>query len=152
MLKKHPRALAFIFFTEMWERVGFYTLMAILVLYMDKVLGWSDARKGDSYGIFLALCYFVPLLGGWLGDKIIGQIRTVRAGAFLMALGYVGLALSGPGRRELRQRTSRKILQPSPPRPVLPVSRGAHAPGRGSGRDLPQEAQALCRVMAGGQA
>jgi proton-dependent oligopeptide transporter, POT family len=98
MLKKHPRALAFIFFTEMWERVGFYTLMAILVLYMDKVLGWSDARKGDYYGLFLALCYFVPLLGGWLGDKIIGQIRTVRAGAFLMALGYVGLAVSGPGR------------------------------------------------------
>ena len=98
MLKKHPRALAFIFFTEMWERVGFYTLMAILVLYMDKVLGWSDGRKGDTYGLFLALCYFVPLLGGWLGDRIIGQIRTVRAGAFLMALGYVGLAVSGPGR------------------------------------------------------
>jgi len=98
MLKKHPRALAYIFFTEMWERVGFYTLMAILVLYMDKVLGWSDARKGDYYGLFLALCYFVPLLGGWLGDKVIGQIRTVRAGAFLMALGYVGLAISGPGR------------------------------------------------------
>ena len=98
MLKKHPRALAFIFFTEMWERVGFYTLMAILVLYMDKVLGWSDARKGDFYGLFLALCYFVPLLGGWLGDKVVGQIRTVRAGAFLMALGYVGLAVSGPGR------------------------------------------------------
>jgi len=98
MLKKHPRALAFIFFTEMWERVGFYTLMAILVLYMDKVLGWSDARKGDSYGLFLALCYFMPLLGGYLGDKVIGQIRTVRAGAFLMALGYVGLAVSGPGR------------------------------------------------------
>ena len=98
MLKKHPRALAFIFFTEMWERVGFYTLMAILVLYMDNVLGWSDARKGDYYGLFLALCYFVPLLGGWLGDKVVGQIRTVRAGAFLMALGYVGLAVSGPGR------------------------------------------------------
>jgi POT family proton-dependent oligopeptide transporter len=98
VLKKHPRALAFIFFTEMWERVGFYALMAILVLYMDKVLGWSDARKGDLFGLFLALCYFMPLLGGWLGDKIFGQIRTVRAGAFLMALGYVGLAVSGPGR------------------------------------------------------
>ena len=97
MLKKHPRALGFIFFTEMWERVGFYTLMAILVLYMDKVLGWPDGRKGDIYGLFLALCYFVPLLGGWLGDKVIGQIRTVRAGAFLMALGYVGLGVSGPG-------------------------------------------------------
>lgn len=94
MLKKHPRALAFIFFTEMWERVGFYTLMAILVLYMDKVLGWPDARKGDMYGLFLALCYFVPLLGGWLGDKVLGQIRTVRIGAVLMGFGYVGLAVS----------------------------------------------------------
>jgi POT family proton-dependent oligopeptide transporter len=98
MLKDHPRALGFIFFTEMWERVGFYTLMAILVLYMDKVLGWPDGRKGDVYGLFLALCYFMPLLGGWLGDKVIGQIRTVRIGAFLMALGYVGLGVSGPGR------------------------------------------------------
>lgn len=98
MLRKHPRALATIFFTEMWERVGFYTLMAILVLYMDKVLGWPDGRKGDVYGLFLALCYFMPLLGGWLGDKVIGQIRTVRAGALLMALGYVGLGVSGPGR------------------------------------------------------
>jgi POT family proton-dependent oligopeptide transporter len=94
MLKKHPKGLAFIFFTEMWERVGFYTLMALLVLYMDKVLGWSDSRKGDFYGIFLALCYFMPLVGGWLGDRILGQIKTVRAGAFLMGLGYVGLAVS----------------------------------------------------------
>ncbi len=94
MLKNHPKGLVFIFFTEMWERVGFYTLMAILVLYMDKVLGWPDSRKGDTYGIFLALCYFVPLLGGWIGDRIFGQINTVRAGAVLMALGYVGLALS----------------------------------------------------------
>ncbi len=69
MLKEHPKGLAFIFFAEMWERVGFYTLMAILVLYMDKVLGWTDSRKGDFYGLFLALCYFVPLLGGWLGDR-----------------------------------------------------------------------------------
>jgi len=97
MLKKHPRGLVFIFFTEMWERVGFYTLMAILVLYMDKTLGWSDARKGDVYGLFLALCYFVPLLGGWLGDRILGQTKTVRIGAALMALGYVGLTFSSPG-------------------------------------------------------
>ncbi len=94
MLKKHPRALSYIFFTEMWERIGFYTLMAILVLYMDRVLGWSDSRKGDWYGLFLALCYFFPLVGGWLGDRIFGRLKTVRAGAVLMALGYVGLALS----------------------------------------------------------
>ncbi|MDD8030566.1 MAG: peptide MFS transporter [Acidobacteriota bacterium] len=94
MLKKHPRALSYIFFTEMWERVGFYTLMAILVLYMDQILGWSDARKGDWYGLFLALCYFFPLVGGWLGDRVFGRLKTVRAGAAMMAVGYVGLALS----------------------------------------------------------
>ena len=94
MLRGHPRALAFIFFTEMWERVGFYTLMAVHVLYMDRVLGWSDSRKGDWYGLFLALCYFVPLVGGWLGDRVFGRLRTVRAGAVLMAAGYAGLAVS----------------------------------------------------------
>lgn len=94
MLKQHPRALSYIFFTEMWERIGFYTLMAILVLYMDRVLGWSDSRKGDWYGLFLGLCYFFPLVGGWLGDRVFGRLKTVRAGAVLMALGYVGLALS----------------------------------------------------------
>lgn len=94
MLKKHPRALSYLFFTEMWERIGFYTLMAILVLYMDRVLGWSDSRKGDWYGLFLALCYFFPLVGGWLGDRLFGRIKTVKLGAVLMALGYVGLALS----------------------------------------------------------
>lgn len=96
MLKKHPRALSYIFFTEMWERIGFYTLMAILVLYMDRVLGWSDSRKGDWYGLFLALCYFFPLVGGWLGDRVFGRLKTVRAGTVLMSLGYVGLALSSP--------------------------------------------------------
>jgi POT family proton-dependent oligopeptide transporter len=94
MLKKHPKGLSFIFFTEMWERLGFYTLMAILVLYMDKALGWPDSKKGDYYGIFLGLCYFVPLLGGWIGDRVLGQLKTVKIGAVLMALGYVGLALS----------------------------------------------------------
>jgi POT family proton-dependent oligopeptide transporter len=94
MLKKHPRGLAFVFFTEIWERLGFYTLMAILVLYMDKTLGWPDSKKGDYYGIFLALCYFVPVLGGWIGDRLLGQLRSVRTGAALMAVGYVGLALS----------------------------------------------------------
>lgn len=95
-LKGHPPALKYIFFTEMWERVGFYTLMAILVLYMDNVLAWSDSKKGDWYGVFLALCYFFPLVGGWLGDRFLGRLKTIRTGAVLMAAGYVGLALSSP--------------------------------------------------------
>jgi POT family proton-dependent oligopeptide transporter len=83
-----------LFFTEMWERFGFYILMAILVLYMDKEFGWSDSVKGDYYGIFLGLVYFIPLFGGYLGDKVWGQIKTVKAGAASMFFGYVALALS----------------------------------------------------------
>lgn len=98
MLKQHPRGLSVLFFTEMWERVGFYTLMAILVLYMDSEFSWSNSRKADIYGLFLALCYFVPLLGGWLGDRVLGQLRTIRIGASLMACGYVALALSSQQR------------------------------------------------------
>ncbi|MHB8054621.1 MAG: peptide MFS transporter [Candidatus Aminicenantales bacterium] len=97
MLKNHPKSLWVIFLTEIWERVGFYTLMAVLVLYMDKTLLWNDARKGTYYGLFLALCYFVPLLGGWLGDRVFGRRSTVQVGAFLMAVGYIGLAVSGAG-------------------------------------------------------
>jgi POT family proton-dependent oligopeptide transporter len=97
MLDKHPRTLAYIFLAEMWERIGFYTLMAVLVLYMDQVLHWSDSHKGDVYGLFLAVCYFVPLLGGWIGDRWLGRRLTVQIGAALMALGYAGLALSSAG-------------------------------------------------------
>lgn len=91
---RHPAGLRTLFLTELWERLGFYTLMAILTLYMDKELGWTDGIKGTVYGIFLGLCYFFPLLGGWLGDRVLGQKATVRVGAVLMTLGYACLGLS----------------------------------------------------------
>lgn len=94
MFKKHPRGLAVLFYTEMWERFGFYILMAILTLYMEKEFGWDDSTKGDYYGWFLGAVYFIPLLGGYLGDKILGQLSTVKVGAFVMTVGYVLLALS----------------------------------------------------------
>ncbi len=94
MLKEHPKGIMVMFTTEMWERFGFYIMMAILVLYMDSEFGWSDSVKGDHYGAFLGLVYFIPLLGGYLGDKIFGQINTVFAGATFMFFGYVALALS----------------------------------------------------------
>jgi proton-dependent oligopeptide transporter, POT family len=72
MTKHHPRGLMVLFFTEMWERFGFYTLMAVFVLYMDKEFGWDDARKADLYGLFLGLVYFIPVFGGWIGDRLLG--------------------------------------------------------------------------------
>jgi len=91
---KHPRGLAVLFFIEMWERFGFYIMMAIYVLYMEHDFGWSDSKKGDFYGWFLGAVYFLPLLGGWLGDRVFGQIRTIGFGSILMMLGYISLAVS----------------------------------------------------------
>ncbi|MDX1700894.1 MAG: oligopeptide:H+ symporter, partial [Melioribacteraceae bacterium] len=94
MLKNHPKGIMVMFTTEMWERFGFYIMMAILVLYMDSEFGWTDSVKGDHYGAFLGLVYFIPLLGGYLGDKIFGQINTVIYGSVSMLFGYIALALS----------------------------------------------------------
>jgi len=95
MFKKHPKGIVTIFLTEMWERFGFYIMSAVYVLYMDKVLNFDDSTKGNLYAMFLGAAYLFPILGGWLGDKILGQIQTIRIGAWMMAAGYVFLALSG---------------------------------------------------------
>jgi POT family proton-dependent oligopeptide transporter len=83
-----------LFFTEMWERFGFYIMMAIFYLYMEKNLGWNDEQKGSHYGAFLGMVYFIPILGGFLGDRILGQHHTIRIGAVLMMVGYVALTFS----------------------------------------------------------
>jgi POT family proton-dependent oligopeptide transporter len=101
MLKNHPRGLMVLFFTEMWERFGFYIMMAILTLYMDKSLGWGDKWKGIHYGVFLGAVYFIPILGGYLGDRVLGQRGTIRLGAVLMTIGYVALAVSSRERLAL---------------------------------------------------
>jgi POT family proton-dependent oligopeptide transporter len=98
MFKQHPPGIKVIFMTEMWERFGFYILMAVFVLYMDQEFGWSDPVKADHYGFFLAAVYFLPILGGWLGDRVLGNQTTIRLGAILMVIGYAALALSSADR------------------------------------------------------
>ncbi len=94
--KKHPRGLMILFFTEMWERFAFYTMLAVFTLFMDEVMGWSDSVKGDVYGIFLAGVYFTPIFGGWIADRLLGYRRTIMTGAVVFGLGYLLLSLSGP--------------------------------------------------------
>jgi len=96
MFKKHPKGLPILFFTEMWERFAFYTMLAVFTLYMDEVMGWSDSFKGDVYGIFLAGVYFTPIFGGWIADRILGYRRTIILGALVFGTGYLLLSLSGP--------------------------------------------------------
>jgi len=98
MLKNHPKGLMTLFFTEMWERFGFYTMLAVFTLYMDESLGWGDGQKGQVYGLFLGFVYFTPIVGGWIADKYFGYRKTIILGAIILGMGYALLSFSGPNR------------------------------------------------------
>lgn len=95
---RHPKGLPFLFFTEMWERFGYYLMLGIFVLYMIDVnrgLAIPDKRADDIFGTFIAFTYLTPFLGGFLADRKLGYIKSVYIGGILMALGYLGLSLPG---------------------------------------------------------
>ena len=97
--KKHPKGLYTLFFTEMWERFGFYLIIGILFLYMTDGLkgglGWSDSTANDVYGTYIALVYLTPFIGGLLADRVFGYRKTIIAGGLLMAAGYLTLSIPG---------------------------------------------------------
>ncbi|MBU6268987.1 MAG: peptide MFS transporter [Sphingomonadales bacterium] len=91
----HPRQLARLFTTEMWERLGFYGMRALLVLYLTKHFVLGDHAAAGIYGGYMALVYLTPLLGGLVADQYLGSKRSVRFGAILMAIGYFSMAFGG---------------------------------------------------------
>lgn len=96
----HPRGLATLFFTEMWERYSYYGTRALLLLYMTDViqhggLGFSVVRGGLIYGFYVAMVYLLTLPGGWIADRIIGQRKAVLFGGMLISAGNFCLASPG---------------------------------------------------------
>ena len=96
----HPRGLATLFFTEMWERFSYYGMRALLILFMvagvDKGgLGFDVAKAGAIYGLYTALVYMANLPGGWIADRILGQRRAVLYGGIVIALGHFSMAVPG---------------------------------------------------------
>jgi proton-dependent oligopeptide transporter, POT family len=91
----HPRQLARLFTTEMWERFGYYGMRALLTLYLTKHFIFSDQQATGLYGGYTALVYLTPLVGGLIADQILGSKRSVKFGAIMMALGYFTLAFGG---------------------------------------------------------
>jgi POT family proton-dependent oligopeptide transporter len=94
----HPRGLATLFFTEMWERFSYYGMRALLILFMTASLehgglGFSVAKAGVIYGLYTAMVYLMSLPGGWLADRIVGQRRAVLYGGILIALGQFSLGI-----------------------------------------------------------
>src|SRR5437868_3678491 len=97
--KGHPMALFMLCTTEMWERMSYYGMRALLVLYMvDKTRGGFAMSKEDAlsiYGTYTGLVYLTPLIGGWIADTFIGQRRAVILGGTLMMIGHFLMAVPG---------------------------------------------------------
>ena len=96
---KHPKGLPYLFFTEMWERFGYYLILGIFVLYLIEPqgigggLGITDKNADDIFGTYIALTYLTPFIGGFLADRVLGYIKSIYLGGILMAAGYIGLGL-----------------------------------------------------------
>lgn len=96
----HPRGLATLFFTELWERFSFYGMRALLVLFMTAPverngLGFDAATATAIYGLYSAGVYLTALPGGWVADRLIGQRRAVLFGGIIISAGHFSLALPG---------------------------------------------------------
>ncbi|MFY7698249.1 MAG: oligopeptide:H+ symporter [Legionella sp.] len=89
---QQPRAFRIIFMLEVWERFGYYTVQGILTLYFVKFIGLSEQLAYYTFGAFFALVYSMVIVGGYLGDRVLGAKRTLILGLFVLAIGYCSLA------------------------------------------------------------
>ncbi len=94
--RKHPRALPFLFFSEMWERFGYYLMIGIFLLYLKNVehgFAMTNSEASDLYGTFIALVFLTPFIGGLLADRYFGYRKSIIAGGLMMGAGYCLMAV-----------------------------------------------------------
>ena len=93
----HPRGLATLFFTEMWERFSYYGMRAILLFYMyysvaEGGLGFDKTTAASIMSIYGSLVYLSSVIGGFLSDRVLGSRKTVFIGGVLIMFGHIALA------------------------------------------------------------
>ena len=98
--KGHHKGLYALFFTEMWERFGYYLMIGIFFLYLvdpasNGGKGFGTTEAADLVGSYIALVYLSPFVGGLLADRYLGYRRAVLLGGILLASGYFSLAVPG---------------------------------------------------------
>jgi POT family proton-dependent oligopeptide transporter len=93
MFKNHPKGLYALALANTGERFGYYTMLAIFVLFLQAKFGLTAAHTSTIFGAFLASVYFMPLIGGLIADKWLGYGKTVTFGVVIMFLGYLLLAI-----------------------------------------------------------
>src|SRR5262245_28531190 len=92
----HPRGLAPLFMTEMWERFSYYGIRPLLILFMTAALadggfGFDRQTASSIVGIYAASVYLASLPGGWVADRLLGLRRAIWVGACLIALGHISI-------------------------------------------------------------
>jgi POT family proton-dependent oligopeptide transporter len=113
----HPRGLSVLALTELWDRISFHGMQAVLVLFMvdqllrpghvEHIVGFAPFRAAvesvtgplsaqalasQIFGLYVGLVAAMPILGGWLGDRVLGRTATVTLGALLMTIGHFCMA------------------------------------------------------------
>jgi POT family proton-dependent oligopeptide transporter len=100
MAAKHPKGLPYLFFSEMWERFGYYLMLGIFTLYLEAPIekggfGMDTYGSADVYGTFIALVFLTPFIGGLLADRVLGYRMSIIIGGLMMGAGYSLLAVKG---------------------------------------------------------
>jgi POT family proton-dependent oligopeptide transporter len=97
MFENHPKGLYALALANTGERFGYYTMLAIFVLFLQAKFGLDSAAATQLNGIFLASVYFLPLLGGFIADNWLGYGKTVTLGIIVMFVGYLLMTIPGMG-------------------------------------------------------
>jgi POT family proton-dependent oligopeptide transporter len=91
MWKSHPKALPYLFLSEMWERFGYYLMIGIFTLYLKDVeagFAMTEKEASDLYGTFIALVFLTPFVGGLVADRYLGYKKSIVIGGLMMGAGY----------------------------------------------------------------
>jgi proton-dependent oligopeptide transporter, POT family len=94
--RKHPKALPYLFFSEMWERFGYYLMIGIFTLYLKDAVdgfGMNEAEASDLYGTFIAFVFLTPFIGGLIADRVLGYRKSITIGGLMMGAGYMVLSI-----------------------------------------------------------
>ena len=105
MFKNQPAGLYVLSLANTGERFGYYTMLAIFLFYLQAKFGFDATWTGQIFSIFLALVYFMPLIGGWLADKW-SFSKCVVSGIAVMFIGYALMSVPTP----VRSNTSMMII------------------------------------------
>ena len=95
-LRAHPKGLAVLFLTEMWERFSYYGMRGLLIFYLTQQFLFTDQRAAGQYGAYVTLVYLTPLIGGIIADRYLGNRKAVMFGAILLVAGHLLMAVEGP--------------------------------------------------------